>query len=216
MSYWGISLFCWSELIGVVMHGQMVCINYLLHVRIICYTGAYFSLWWDGWLCALYLWFSILHGGLMSLWSVFAFVASLSPYMSTFLQYYNLWYCDWLHTTLLETEMDRIRFHPESIDGLPCQEFMRWFDFAIVVLLQIMMCICWALSLRSVGKEFIWDMKKFVYILLETFVMRCCFFLTTMFAAACFIGHFSSLMKPWYWGIPPSLRLSSLGFDFFI
>ena len=69
------------------------------------------------------------------------------------LQFYNLWYCDWLHTTLLETEMDRIRFHPESIDGLLCQEFMRWFVFAIVVLLQIMMCICWALSLRSLTRN---------------------------------------------------------------
>ena len=127
------------------------------------------------------------------------------------LQFYNLWYCDWLHTTLLETEMDRIRFHPESIDGLLCQELMRWFVFAIVVILQIMMCICWALSLRSVDKEFIWNMKKFMFILLETFVMRCCFFLIAIFAAACFIGHFSSLMQPWYWGIPPSLRLSSLG-----
>ena len=52
------------------------------------------------------------------------------------LQFYNLWYCDWLHTTLLETEMDPIRFHPESIDGLPCQEFMRRFVFAIVILLS--------------------------------------------------------------------------------
>ena len=69
------------------------------------------------------------------------------------LQFYNLWYCDWLHTTLLETEMDPIRFHPESINGLPCQEFMRWFVFAIVVLLQIMMCICWALSLRSLTRN---------------------------------------------------------------
>ena len=118
------------------MHGWMVCINYSLHVRIICYTGVYFSLWGDGWLCALYLWLSILHGRLMSLWSVFVFVASLSPYMSTFLQFYNLWYCDWLHTTLLEIEMDPTRFHPKSIDGLPCQEFMRWFVFAIVVLLS--------------------------------------------------------------------------------
>ena len=87
MPYWGISLSCWGALIGVVMHGRMVFINYLLHVRIICYTGAYFSLWWDGWLCTLYLWFSILHGELMSQWSVFAFVASLSAYMSTFFSF---------------------------------------------------------------------------------------------------------------------------------
>ena len=115
------------------MHGWVVCINYLLHVRIICYIGAYFSLWWDGWLCALYLWFSTLHGRLMSLWSVFDFVASLSPYMSTF---FSFIICDWLHTTLLEIETDPTRFHPKSIDGLPCQEFMRRFVFAIVVLLS--------------------------------------------------------------------------------
>ena len=87
MPYWGISLSCWGKLIGVVMHGRMVCINYLLHMRIICYTGAYSWLWWVGQLCALYLWFSILHRGLMSLWSVFAFVATLSPYMSTFFSF---------------------------------------------------------------------------------------------------------------------------------
>ena len=52
------------------------------------------------------------------------------------LQFHNLWYCDWLHTTLLEIETDPIRFHPESIDGLPCQEYMRRFVFAIVVLLS--------------------------------------------------------------------------------
>ena len=115
----------------------MVCIDFLLHVRIICYTGAYSSLWWDGWLCALYLWFPILHRGLMSSWSVFAFVASLSPYMSTFFSFFHyLWYCGWLHMTLLGTEMDPIGFHPESIDGLPCQEFMRRFVFSIVVLLS--------------------------------------------------------------------------------
>ena len=61
----------------------------------------------------------------------------------------------------------------------------------------------------------LFEIWRNLYILLETFDMRCCFFLITMFAATCFIGHFSSLMKPWYWGIPPSLRLSSLGFDFF-
>ena len=82
------------------MHGRMVCINYLLHVRIICHTGAYFSLCWDEWLCALYLWFSILHGELMSLWSVFAFVANSSPYMSTFFSFIicdivicYIWHC---------------------------------------------------------------------------------------------------------------------------
>ena len=52
------------------------------------------------------------------------------------LQFYNLWYCDLLHITLLKTKMDPIRFHLESIDGLPCQEFMRRFVFAIVVLLS--------------------------------------------------------------------------------
>ena len=35
--------------------------------------------------------------------------------------------------TLLGTEMDHIRFHPKSIDGLPSQEFMRRFGFAIIV-----------------------------------------------------------------------------------
>ena len=67
----------------------------------------------------------------------FCFIANLSPYMSTFFSiFHDLWYCGWLHMTLLRTEMYPIRFHPESIDGLPCQEFMRRFVFAIVVLLS--------------------------------------------------------------------------------
>ena len=48
--------------------------------------------------------------------------------------FHDLWYFGWLHMTLLETEMDHIRFHLESIDGLPNQEFMRWFVFTVIVL----------------------------------------------------------------------------------
>ena len=38
--------------------------------------------------------------------------------------------------TLLGTEVNPIRFHLEKFDGLPSQEFMRRFVFAIVVFLS--------------------------------------------------------------------------------
>ena len=127
--------------------------------------------------------------------------------------FHDKWYCSWLHMTLLRTEMDPISFHPESIDGLPCQEFMRRFVFAIVVLLSN----CDVHLLRfmfEISWQGIYLKYEEIYVyFLETFVLMCCFFLITMFATACFIWHFSSLMQLWYWGIPPSLRLSSLGYN---
>ena len=49
---------------------------WLLHVKIICYAGAYFSPWRDGYFYALYLWFPILHRELAHPWLVITFVAS--------------------------------------------------------------------------------------------------------------------------------------------
>ena len=131
------------------------------------------------------------------------------------LQFYKLWYCDLLRITLLETKMDPIRFHPESIDRLPCQEFMRGFVFAIVVLLSN-----YDVHLLSFIFEISWQGIYLKYEEIYVYTSRdLCHEVLLLshydISAACFIGHFSSLMQPWYWGIPPSLRLSSLGFDFF-
>ena len=148
----------------------------------------------------------------VSMISFFAFVANLSPYMSTFFSFlYDLWYCGWLHMTCLGLRWIPSDFtHKASMNSLVKSLWDDLFSPSSFFC-QTVMYICWALYLRSVDKEFIWNMKRFMFILLETFVMMCYFFLITMFATACFIWHFSSLMQPWYWGIPPSLRLSSLG-----
>ena len=99
---------------------------------------------------------------------------------------HDLWYCVWLHMTLLETGMDHIRFHLENIDGLPSQEFMRWFVFAIVVfqlnydvhLLSFMFEISWQgiyLRYKDIYVYTSWDLYHDVLFLSHYDICSCLF-----------------------------------------
>ena len=103
--------------------------------------------------------------------------------------FHDLWYCGWLHMTLFEIEMDHIRFHPKSIDGLPNQEFMRRYIFAIVVfqlnnyvhLLSFMFEISWQgiyLRYKEIYVYTSWDLYHDVLFLSHYDICSCLFHLT--------------------------------------
>ena len=89
--YWGIYFSRWGDLIGVVVHGRMVSIDYLIHVKPSVTLGIFLTLmrWVD--LCLVFM-IPYSTQGLLSPWSVIAFIASLSPDLSTFLSFFMI--CD--------------------------------------------------------------------------------------------------------------------------
>ena len=199
-----ISISCWGDLIGVVVHGRMVSVDYLLHVEPFVTLGhiPHFDEMNSFMPCIYdYLFYTgnwYLYDQLLLLQPVYLLIWALSSVFSWFVilwlaTYDFAWDWDGSHQISPREHW----WTPQSrVYDMICFRHSHFFC-------QIVMCICWALCLRSVDKEFIWDIKRFVFILLEIFITMCCFFLITIFAATCFIQHFNNLMHLWYWGISP-------------
>ena len=117
-----------------MMHRQMVSIDFLLYMSIICYIEAIFPTlmrWITFYLVFMIpystqaIGFSMINHYLYSQFT-FWFERILKVF-------HHFWYHGQLHMTLFEIETNHIRFHLESIDGLLNWVFMRQFFFTIVV-----------------------------------------------------------------------------------
>ena len=124
MPYYDISFSHWEGLSGAVVHGRMVNVDYFMWESFVMLGHILHFDEMDNFMPCIYD--SLFYTGINISMISYCFHSQFTSWFEYILYLsLDLWYCGWIHMTLLKTEMDRIRCHAESVNGFLKRVFMR-------------------------------------------------------------------------------------------